>query len=74
LQNQRKWEEQNKNNKQFTSRLDSIMATLQTILNDKETEKEGRNNPFSNVRNDPISDGILLYPKVHTRMEEVISD
>jgi hypothetical protein len=50
------------------------MATLQTILNDKEIEKKGRNNPFSNVRNDPISDGILLYPKVHTRMEEVISN
>lgn len=36
LQNQRQWEEQNMKNKQLTSRLDSVMATLQTIVNNQE--------------------------------------
>jgi uncharacterized coiled-coil DUF342 family protein len=36
LQNQRQWEEQNMKNEQLTSRLDSVMATLQTIVNNQE--------------------------------------
>jgi hypothetical protein len=49
------------------------MATLQTIVNNQEVEKEGRNTPFPCVRNNSISNGILLHPKVHTRMKEVNS-
>ncbi|KAG6773435.1 hypothetical protein POTOM_020713 [Populus tomentosa] len=35
----KQYEERNRENEQFTSRLDSIMATLQAIVNNQEAEK-----------------------------------
>jgi hypothetical protein len=59
-------EEQHRNNDQFNAWLDSILATLQTIVNNQEDEK-------FNGRNSPVSDGILPNPRSNIRMEEMDS-
>jgi hypothetical protein len=49
-------QKQHRNNDQFNARLDSILATLQTIVNNKKDEK-------FNGRNNPVFDGIIPNPK-----------
>jgi uncharacterized protein YdaT len=59
-------QKQHRNNDQFNARLDSILATLQTIINNQEDEK-------FNGRNNPVSDGIIPNPKSNIRMEKMDS-
>jgi survival of motor neuron protein-interacting protein 1 len=53
-------------------RLDSIIATLKTIVQYQQAKKKkGRNSSFYSVRNNLISDGILPPLKINTRIKEV---
>lgn len=43
---------------------------MQTIVNNQEVVKKGRNGLLTGEKNDPTTDGTVPHPRINTKMEE----